>query len=82
MWVAKMKIVDGTIIEKELSPRFDDVHACFDYISRKLCILEYLAEQMQKFIDCEVDNKLVIRMGSYIRPYNIEQKRFVDGFDL
>ena len=81
MWVAKMKIANQ-VIDEELSPRFNSALECLDFIKKNLVILEYLVSEMQTFIDLHIREKICFRFGSYIRPYNLEQDRFIDGFDL
>lgn len=82
MWVARCKVINGTFIDKDLSPKFKSIYDCQKYIDDNLKILEYLLKQVQQFVDIDIDKKIVFRFGSYIRCYNLSQNRFADGFDF
>ena len=81
MWVARCKVIDGTLIDKDLSPRFKDIYDCQKYIDENLKILEYLLSEVQSFIDLRIDKNIKFRFGNYIRCYNVTQKRFCTGMD-
>ena len=80
-WVARCKIF-GVEIEDNLSPIFDSVYQCQKYIDNNLEVFEYLLDKIQEYKDLSIDNKFVIRIGNYVRCYNLTQKRWCDGFDF
>lgn len=81
VWTARMKIIDGTMIEKNLSPLFSDINECQEYIDKNLKIMEYLCEQLQQEYDHN-QKIFAIRFGNYIRCYNVDQQRFCNGMDF
>lgn len=88
VWVAKCSDNLGKLHDFELSPRFADIRECQKFINENCKIMEFLLD--------EVFNKILIGGhyengvahykfclgGSFIRCYNLEQKRFCDGFDF
>lgn len=90
-YVAKVSSNLGKFHESELSPRFESVHECLEFIktNREILITEYLLSEAFYSINSiyydENDNKkirFIIRRGSMIRVFDLEQNRFCDSFDF
>lgn len=81
MWVAKFKNFDGSVCNKELSPRFESIIDCQNWIDNNCKVLEYLLSHALRELD-RIENVCCIRLGSLVRCYNIEQQRFCTGFDF
>ena len=88
MWVAKCSENLGRLFDYELSPHFKDVRDCQDYIDKNLKVIEFLLSQaFSKIIygNQWKNGKQLYQIsfsGSMIRCYNLNQKRFADGFDF
>lgn len=81
MWVAKISDKLGVLFDYDLSPKFRSIYDCQEYIDNNLKELEGKLCSIVNECDFKV-GKLVFRFGSFIRCYNIEQKRFADSFDF
>ena len=85
-WVARC---DTFFKDKNLSPKFSSAQECAEYIAKELKVVEYLCRELEDKIRYEFDEyrdhplaSLKIKFNDYIRPYNLKQKRFANGFDF
>lgn len=88
VWVAKCSDNLGKLFEFELSPRFADVQECQKFIDEHCQIMEFLLDECFNKIlygghyENGVPHYKFCIGGRFIRCYNVQQKRFCDGFDF
>lgn len=89
-YVAKISDNLGKLHDYELSPRFDTIQDCLKYINTNRGVIKIEIFLYQAFSTLLVGNhfengKAMYSFcfgGSFIRVYDLEQGRFIAGFDL
>lgn len=86
MWVALVSDNLGVFHNYNLSPKFNSIYSCQEYINEHLQELEeYLTKAFKIILKQDADinkNYRICTGGSFIRCYNLSQHRFCTGFDF
>ena len=84
MWEARVSDNLRGFFDLKISPKFRSLEDCDKWIKENCKEIEELLDQAyRKLLDKqgEQTGNYYFYFGSFIRPYNTTQKRFVSGFD-
>lgn len=85
-WVAKCSDNLGKLHDYELSPRFESIYDCQQYIDDNLKFLEGRLDdiftEILLFHGKSTGHYFITLGGSFIRCFHVYQKRFATGFDF
>lgn len=89
-FVAKCSVNLGKLFDYELSPRFEDCRDCLEFIhsDKSCCLIEhYLTQAFYElnsfyYKDGVKHRQFHLNLGSWVRVYDLDDKRFCDCFDF
>lgn len=85
-WTPRISDNLGKLHELEIGPKFSSIYQCQKYIDDNLQDLEQKLKiaysSILKQSDSITGKWTITTGGSFIRCYNIKQKRWADGFDF
>lgn len=76
MWIAKNDYTGKTYGKK-----FSSIYDCDSYIENELKDVEKLTLQLF-ILENEKQDMICFKSNNFIRPYNVNQKRFAHSFDF